>query len=96
MFMNQYEEHVAHSAPCNSRFDGFDRGTSWADEEFFTSKVIGRMTNGAGQRVEIVEECACGDTFHKVIVDGGCVFFEEDCRARAVAVARWWMNGCPA
>lgn len=26
MWLNQYEEHLAHSAPCNSRWDGFDRG----------------------------------------------------------------------
>lgn len=24
--MDQYEEHLAHSAPCSSRWDGFDRG----------------------------------------------------------------------
>lgn len=26
MPVDQYEEHLAHSAPCNSRWDGFDRG----------------------------------------------------------------------
>lgn len=26
MFTNQYEEHLAHSAPCASRWDGLDRG----------------------------------------------------------------------
>ncbi len=26
MFTDQYEEHLAHSTPCNSRWDGFDRG----------------------------------------------------------------------
>jgi hypothetical protein len=32
--MNQYEEHLSHSAPCNSRWDGFDRGDAdWAYEE---------------------------------------------------------------
>lgn len=24
--MDQYEEHLAHSAPCSSQWDGFDRG----------------------------------------------------------------------
>ena len=34
MFTNQYEEHLAHSAPCSSRWDGFDRGdTDWDYEE---------------------------------------------------------------
>ena len=34
MFANQYEEHLAHSAPCSSRWDGFDRGdTDWDYEE---------------------------------------------------------------
>ena len=26
MFADPYQEHLAHSAPCSSRFDGFDRG----------------------------------------------------------------------
>lgn len=35
MSTNQYEEHLAHSEPCASRWDGFDRGdlgTSHEDE----------------------------------------------------------------
>lgn len=95
-YANQYEEHLAHSAPCASRWDGFDRGTNWADEDLHGETVIGRMTNGAGQRVVIVEEYAGGDLFYKVLVDGNCVFFDEDCRPQAIRVARWWMDGCPA
>lgn len=26
MYTDKYEEHLAHSAPCASRWDGFDRG----------------------------------------------------------------------
>lgn len=26
MFTDQYEEHLAHSTPCSSRWAGFDRG----------------------------------------------------------------------
>ena len=95
-YSNQYEEHLAHSAPCNSRWDGFDRGTSWADEDLHGETIIGRMTNEAGQRVVIVEEYAGGDMFYRVEVNGKVVFFEEDNRARAIRVARWWMDGCPA
>lgn len=95
MFANQYEEHLA-SQPDNSRWDGFDRGDIGRDEVASGERIIGRMTNGAGQRVVIVEEFAGDVTCHKVLVDGDCVFFEEDCRQRAITVARWWMDGCPA
>ena len=34
MHANQYEEHLAHSAPCASRWDGLDRGDAdWDYEE---------------------------------------------------------------
>ena len=96
MFANQYEEHLAHSAPCNSRWDGFDRGTVWADEAP-SERIIGRMTNEAGQRVEILEvEFSEGEADYSVFVDGKRVFFESNCRQDAVVVARWWMAGCPA
>jgi len=94
-YANQYEEHLA-SQPDNSRWDGFDRGDLGRDEPVCGETVIGRMTNGAGQRVVIVEEFAGDIECHKVLVDGDCVFFEEDARARAITVARWWMAGCPA
>lgn len=97
MFTNQYEEHIAHSAPCNSRWDGFDRGDdARADERDQGVRCIGRMTNEAGQRVEIIEAFDSSDLWHSVLVDGRQVFFEEDNRARAITVARWWMDGCPA
>lgn len=91
MFNNQYEEHLADSAPCNSRWDGFDRGDN-GDDGIFASKVIGRMTNPKGKRVEIIEEYADGDIFHKVLVNGECVFFDENSRAYAVILARGLYN----
>ena len=96
-YANQYEEHLA-SQPDNSRWDGFDRGTSWADEDLTPiERVIGRMTNGAGQRVVIREvEFEAGDREYSVWIDGDRVFSDLDDRARAIRVARWWMDGCPA
>ena len=101
MFANQYEEHLAHSAPCNSRWDGFDRGTVWADEKEEADDiqivVIGRMTNNAGQRV-VIEEVTFGpsEVYHTVLVNGAKVFWELNSRQQAITVARWWMAGCPA
>jgi len=92
MFANQYEEHLAHSAPCNSRWDGFDRGTDFERDQ--GSKVIGRMTSGGGYKVEITEVWDESDTFFEVSVDGKRVWWDED-RAKAIVVARWWMDGCP-
>lgn len=97
MFTSQFEEHLA-SQPDNSRWDGFDRGTVWADESYQpTVIVIGRMTNGAGQRVVIkAVELEAGDTEYSVYVNGDRVFCDLDDRSRAFRVARWWMEGCPA
>ena len=33
MYIDKYEEHVADSAPCASRWDGFDRGDTDANLE---------------------------------------------------------------
>lgn len=93
MFSNQHEEHLAHSAPCNSRWDDFDRGTVWADE--VPQRTIGRMTSEAGYRVEIVQDDSPRETEYHVFVNGRVVFTGND-RAGAVRVARWWMDGCPA
>ncbi len=100
MFANQYEEHLA-SQPDNSRWDGFDRGTDWADE-VVTTTVIGRMTSEAGLRVQVeITEFDEGDAEATVRVNGKVVFSDlEDtpakARARAITVGRWWMAGCPA
>jgi hypothetical protein len=31
VYTDQYEEHLAHSTPCASRWDGFDRGDADLD-----------------------------------------------------------------
>jgi hypothetical protein len=95
MFTNQYEEHLA-SQPDNSRWDGFDHGDDDMSYDTHGETVIGRMTSEAGLRVVIVEESAGDSLFHKVLINGNCVFFEENNRFRAVVVARWWMDGCSA
>lgn len=100
MFANQYEEHLA-SQPDNSCWDGFDRGDDGRNEDTaceLGERVIGRMTNGAGQRVVIRELWCDSDFAYEVYVDGARVhsdFLDGD-RQRAITVARWWMNGCPA
>lgn len=95
MYANHYEEHLA-SQPDNSRWDGFDRGDIGYDDTQEVILVIGRMTNGRGQRVVITEEQAGDFVGHRVAIDGATVFWEEGARARAIAVGRWWMAGCPA
>lgn len=36
MFADQYEEHLADSSPCASRWDGFDRGDVKQDDDDLT------------------------------------------------------------
>ena len=92
--MTHYEEHLAHSAPCTSRWDGWDRGDTTIEVDQ-GSKVIGRMTSGGGYKVEIIEHWAGRDTYFEVLVDGKQVHWTDDDRTKAVVVARWWMKGCP-
>ncbi len=89
-------EHIADTAPCNSRFDGFDRGDTDFEPDQPTFRWIGRMTSEAGYRVSILETQFAYDTLFDVFVDGRCVFCEFDNREGAIRVARWWMDGCPA
>lgn len=97
MYANQLEEHIAHSATCNSRWDGFDRGTVWADEQYVTERVIGRMTSEAGKRVVISEASfSDGGEHYTVSINGGNPVFDSWDKQQAIAVARWWMDGCPA
>jgi len=96
MYTTQYEEHIAHSAPCNSRWDGFDRGDANDVTETPTERCIGRMTNLTGQRISIIETDFGTDSMFEVFVNGNCVFSDFDCRPRAIQVARWWMDGCQA
>ena len=92
-YANQYEEHQAHSSVDNSRWDGFDRGCDFELDQ--GSRTIGRMTSEAGKRVEIVEFWNDDFRFYEVLVNRRRVFESEE-RARAIRVARWWMDGCPA
>lgn len=95
MFSSQYEEHLAHSAPCSSRWDGFDRGDIGNHEERDQgSRVIGRMSSSRG-RVEVVELWSDDLTQYEVTVDGNRVHSTDD-RAQALTVGRWWVNGCPS
>jgi hypothetical protein len=94
MYANQYEEHLAHSAPCNSRWDGFDRGDT-NDVIDQGSEVIGRMTSEAGHKVEVIKWWSDSDRFYEVYINGRRVLFTED-RSKALVVGRWWLAGCPA
>ena len=96
--MNKYEEHLA-SQPDNSRWHGFDRGDTGIART--TRECVGRMTNGAGQRIAVWEEITdngWGDTSGQctVTVNGDRVYCSDSPRERAIEVARWWMAGCPA
>ncbi len=87
-------EHLADTAPCNSRFDGFDRGDTDFEPDM-GQRTVGRMTSGGGYRVEIIEYWCDVMSHYEVLIDGNRVHSTDD-RANAVIVARWWMNGCPA
>ena len=69
--------------------------TVWADEKI-TEKCIGRMTSEDGKRVEIIETDWITDKTYEVVVNGAIVTEAFDCRLRAIRVAKWWMDGCPA
>lgn len=93
--MSQYEEHLAHSAPCNSRWDGFDRGDLGRDEEFDQGvEVIGRMRCARGL-VEVARLWSRGWEGFEVLVNGNRVHSTDD-RANALTVGRWWLSDCPA
>lgn len=51
MPVDQYEEHLAHSAPCNSRFDGFDRGDQ-GDETYEDARLQSNLEFEAEMRAE--------------------------------------------
>ena len=88
-------EHLRDSAPCNSRFDGFDRGdTDWQDEPP-TVRCIGRRTIESGHRIEIIESQFNGDSFFEVFLSGNRVFHVFNDRPQAIRVAHWWVDGCP-
>lgn len=88
---NGFEEHFQHSAPDNSRFDGFDRGDIGNTEAATAETVIGRMSCWHGT-VEVVEVISGYDSDFYVRVDGRMVTDLMD-RDRAIEVGRWWVKG---
>lgn len=94
------EQYEASYNPAD-KFAGFDRGDAGrnpAEDVDQGERVIGRMTNEAGQRV-VIRELWCEELrAYEVYVDGDRVYsdFEDADRARAITVGRWWMDGCPA
>jgi hypothetical protein len=92
MNMTQYEEHIRDSAPCTSRFDGYDRGDLGREEILDQgTRVVGRMTATQGYKVEIIE-CWNGDfSMHQILVAGMVVQTAED-YPEAVIVARRWLS----
>lgn len=101
MSFAQYQEEVDFANNYNpaDKFAGFDRGDAGRadfDAADVGQRVVGRLTNDAGQRVEIIEDYCDDLSLYFVRVDGDCVTCLLDNRAEAVTVARWWMNGCAA
>ena len=91
--MNQYDEHIRDSAPCNSRFDGFDCGDLGREEILDQgTRVVGRMTASQGYKVEIIELWSGDFSAHQVVVAGTLVYTADDL-PEAVIVARRWLTG---
>jgi hypothetical protein len=88
--MNQYDEHIRDSAPCTSRFDGFDCGDLEVSDQ--GTRVVGRMTATQGYKVEIVECWSDYDSIYQILVAGMVVQTAED-YPEAVIVARRWLTG---
>lgn len=87
--MNQYTEHLAHSAPCNSQYDGYEHNDNY-DLMTIGKQVIGRMTNHSGNRVEIIE-CWCDNEYdYEVRVNKRIVHMTIN-RNNALTVAKQWM-----
>ena len=93
MNANQYEEHLAHSAPCSSRWDGFCRGDVFETESGTT--VVGRMRSPVFGKVEIVCFWQDYDESFAVLVNGKQVSPLFDTKAEAAEVGHWWLKGCP-
>lgn len=87
--MNQYDEHIRDSAPCSSRWDGYDRGDLEVSDR--GTRVVGRMTATQGYKVEIVECWSDYDSIYQILVAGMVVQTAED-YPEAVIVARRWLS----
>lgn len=92
--MTQYEEHIRDSAPCTSRFDGFDRGDLGYEDVLVDegSRVVGRLTARQGYKVEIIELWSGAFSAHQVVVAGAVVHTADDF-TEALIVARRWLAG---
>ena len=89
--MNQYDEHIRDSAPCSSRWDGYDRGDLGREVSDQGTRVVGRMTVSQGYKVEIVECWSDYDSIYQILVAGMVVQTAED-YPEAVIVARRWLS----
>ena len=95
MHANQHEEHLAHSAPCSSRWDGFDRGDdNNAEDKDQGTRVIGRMNSNRGKVV--VLELWDGDWTGYELRIGGVLVFSTGDRNQALVAGRWWVKNFPA
>jgi hypothetical protein len=70
--------------------------TVWMNQDQITETCIGRMTNEAGKRIEIIETDWITDKTYEILVNGKTVTEPLESRDRAIRVANWWMDGCPA
>ena len=85
-------EHIRDSAPCTSRFDGFDCGDLGREENLDQgARVVGRMTPSQGYKVEIIELWSGDFSAHQVVVAGTLVYTADDL-PEAVIVARRWLS----
>jgi len=89
--MTQYDEHIRDSAPCSSRWDGYDRGDLGREISDQGTRVVGRMTATQGYKVEIVECWNDYDCIYQILVAGMLVQTAED-YPEAVIVARRWLS----
>lgn len=90
--MDTYQEHLDHSGPCSSRWDGFDRGDiGREDDHLVVETVIGRMTNPFGELVVITETAVDGFAYYEVTVNGHHADWADD-REEAVRLGRLRMG----
>ena len=84
MFDLNYEEHLAHSAPCASRWDGYDRGDLGRENEQ-ENLTIKRTVSASAAGIYLFREDCDDICLWTVEVDGRdkCFATEEEARAYA-------------
>ena len=70
--------------------------TVWMHDDQITETCIGRMTTEDCKLVEIIKTDWITDKTYEVRVNGKTVTEPLETRARAIRIANWWMDGCPA